>query len=172
MEVKDINKKFDEMIARLKGELPKMKEGVNCAELTLTSVLQVLGIDNGVFHNLMIPLAGGFGGFKSKSGWQGACGAVCGGCAALGIIMGGKERMNNDMIPMAYLKASKFATDFENQFGSVICSQLCGFDFSEPDGFMEYRKNNIWQKKCNTFVIWAVDHVRTMSKRELKKKWK
>ncbi|MHA1687862.1 MAG: C-GCAxxG-C-C family protein [Promethearchaeota archaeon] len=172
MEDKDLNKKFDEMIARLKDKLPKMKEGVNCAELTFTSVLKVLGIDNGIFHNLIIPLAGGLGGYKSKEGWQGACGAVCGGCAALGVIMGGKERMHNDLIPMAYLKASKFATDFENQFGSVVCSQLCGFDFSKPDGYIEYRNSNAWETKCCNFVIWAVNHVRRMSKRELKKKWK
>jgi len=167
----NINAKFDEKIKELEEKLPKMDLGVNCAELTLTSVLDVLGINNGTINNLMIPLAGGFGGYKSEKGWQGACGAVCGGCAATGVILGGKERMSNDLIPVAYLKSSKFATEFENEFGSVVCSDLCGYDFSDPNAFIEYRKNNTWGKTCHKFVLWAVDNVRKLMRKDLKKKW-
>ena len=172
MEHKEIQIRFDEKVKELEERLPTMKKGINCAELTLTSILDVLGVDDYKFHNLAMPLAGGFGGYKSKEGWQGACGAVCGGCAALGVIMGGHERMSDEMIPIAYLKALKFATDFENEFGSVVCSKLCGYDFSKPEGFMEYQNSDAWEKKCSKMVIWAVDHVRMMSKKELKRKWK
>lgn len=167
----DINARFDKMIRQLEEKLPKMRMGVNCAELTLTSVLEVLGIKNGVINNAMIPLAGGFGGYKSKKGWQGACGAVCGGCAATGVILGGKERMSNALIPVAYLKAAKFATDFEKEFGTVVCSGLCGYDFGDPNAFMEYRKNNTWENTCTKFVLWAVDHVRKLMRNDLRKKW-
>ena len=167
----DINVKFDEKIKELEEKLPKMDAGANCAELTLTSVLVVLGIENGVINNLMIPLAGGFGGYKSEKGWQGACGAVCGGVAATGVILGGKERMPNESIQVAYLKASKFATDFEEQFGTVVCSGLCGYDFSDPAAIMEYQQNGTWENTCNKFVIWAVDHVRKLMKEDLRKKW-
>ncbi|GAH14030.1 unnamed protein product, partial [marine sediment metagenome] len=44
------------------------------------------GLESVFFNNLAIPLAGGFGGFKSMHGWKGPCGAICGGCAAIGII--------------------------------------------------------------------------------------
>ena len=64
----DINAKFDEKIKELEEKLPKMTVGVNCAELTLTNILDVLGIKNGLINNLMIPLAGGFGGYKSEKG--------------------------------------------------------------------------------------------------------
>ncbi|NHJ21406.1 MAG: C_GCAxxG_C_C family protein [Candidatus Lokiarchaeota archaeon] len=167
----DINRKFDEKIKDLEKTLPKMTNGANCAELTLTSVLEVLGIKNGVINNLIIPLAGGFGGYKSKKGWQGACGAVCGGCAATGVILGGRERMPNELILNAYMNAAKFAADFEAEFGTVVCSGLCGYDFSDPDGLEEYQKNNTWETTCNKFVLWAVDHVRTMMRDELTEKW-
>lgn len=167
----DINAKFDAKIKQLEEKLPKMSKGVNCAELTLTSVLDVLGIKNGVINNLMIPLAGGLGGYKSEKGWQGACGAVCGGCAATGVILGGKERMPNESILIAYLKSAKFATDFEQEFGTVVCSGLCGYDFGDPDAIMEYQKNNTWEKTCAKFVIWAVDHVRNLMQNDLRKKW-
>ena len=167
----DINAKFDEKIKELEEKLPKMRAGANCAELTLTSVLEVLGIENGLINNLMIPLAGGFGGYKSEKGWQGACGAVCGGVAASGVILGGKERMPNESIPVAYLKGAKFATDFEKEFGTVVCSELCGFDFSDPNAFLEYEQNNVWEKTCSKYVVWAVDHTRKLMRRDLKKKW-
>jgi C_GCAxxG_C_C family probable redox protein len=169
--VRDLNVKFDEKIKELEANLPNMKSGANCAELTLTSVLEVLGIENGVINNLIIPLAGGFGGYKSKKGWQGACGAVCGGIAATGVILGGKKRMPNASIPIAYMKAAKFATDFEKEFGTVVCSGLCGYDFSDPNAIMDYQKNNTWEKTCINFVIWAVDYVRKSMKQELRKNW-
>ena len=170
--IQNLDKRFDEKIKELNESLPKLKVGVNCAELTLTSILDILGIDNHFFHNAAIPLAGGFGGYKSKTGWQGACGAVCGGCSAIGIILGGNERMDDETMTEAYMKASKFAHKFEEKFGSVICSELCGYDFSQPEGIMEYRESGTWAKKCYHYVVWAVDTVRKITIEELKNKWK
>lgn len=167
----DLDKRFDEKLEDLKNSLPTLKGNANCAELTLTSVLEVLGIDNYMFHNAVIPLAGGFGGYKSKNGWQGACGAVCGGCSALGVILGGKKRMDNVIMLRAYLKAAKFASQFEKEFGSVICNELCGYDFSHAKGMVEYRKNGTWGKKCYYYVVWAVDKVRKVTRAELKNNW-
>jgi len=149
-----------------------MSGGANCSELTLTSVLDILGIKSGIINNLIIPLAGGFGGYKSKKGWQGACGAVCGGIAATGVVLGGKERMSNELILPAYMNANKFATDFEEKFGTVVCSGLCGYDFSEPGAIEEYQNNNTWEKTCYNFVVWSVDHIRTMMQEELGTNWK
>jgi len=168
---RSMNEKFDEKVKELEEKLPHMKEGVNCAELTLTSVLNVLGVDEYLFHNIAKPLAGGFGGYKSKKGWMGACGAVAGGCAAIGAIMGGKKIMDDETMAMAYLKAAKYATEFENQFGTVICSELCGYDFSTPEGYLEYTKEGIWGKTCYKFVVWAVDKVRKLNRKDLKRKW-
>ena len=169
---KDINERFDEKLRDLNEILPKLKTNANCAELTLTSILDILGIDNYLFHNLAIPLAGGFGGYKSKNGWQGACGAVCGGCSAIGVIMGGKNKMDNETMFITYLKSAKFASDFEKQFGSVVCTELCGYDFSQPEGMIEYQKSRTWSIKCYKYVIWAVDHVRKSSKKKLDENWK
>ena len=79
--------------------------------------------------------------------------------------------MPNESIPVAYLKGAKFATDFEQEFGTVVCSGLCGYDFSDPAAFMEYQQNNTWENTCTKFVIWAVDHVRKLMKKDLRKKW-
>jgi hypothetical protein len=148
-----------------------MGKGANCAELTLTSILDLLGIDNVYFHNAAIPLAGGFGGYKSRNGWMGACGSVAGGCAAIGVIMGGKEIIGYRDLPAVSLTAAKFAQEFEKQFGSVVCSELCGYDFSNPVNFVEYQKNDIWAKKCYRFVVWAIDDIRKVTGQYLSTKW-
>jgi len=171
MKEKDLMIRFDEKLRELEEKLPKLKINANCAELTLTSVLDVLGVDDYMFHNIAMPLAGGFGGYKSKKGWMGACGAVAGGCAALGAIMGGHEKMDSITMATAYLKASKYASEFEKEFGSVICSELCNYDFSQPEGFLDYRRNKVWETKCYKFVIWAVDKVRKLTRKALKRKW-
>lgn len=166
-----LNEMFDEKLKELEKTLPDLKGFANCAELTLTSVLDILGIDNYIFHNLVIPLAGGLGGYKSKKGWQGPCGAVSGACSAIGVVLGGCERMKNETMMGAYMNSVKFATEFEKQFGSVVCPDLCGFDFSQPEGITEYIKNDTWAKKCYHYVVWAVDEIRKMTQKELKMHW-
>ncbi|NVM36005.1 MAG: C_GCAxxG_C_C family protein [Candidatus Lokiarchaeota archaeon] len=122
-----LDEKFDEKIKELNELLPKLKVSANCAELTLISFLDILGIDNHFFHNTAIPLTGGFGGYKSKTEWQGACSAVCGDYSAIGVILGGDERMDNEIMLKAYLKVAKFASEFEKEWNMgkkllLVCS--------------------------------------------------
>ena len=168
----DINTKFDEKIKELKKILPTINPADGgCAEITFTSILDILGFQNGIFNNLMIPLSGGLGGYKSKEGWSGPCGVVCGSCAAIGVIIGGREKMSSDLVPVAFIKGVQFPTAFEKKFGSVVCPDLCGYDFSDQDDFVNYFKNNVWEKTCHKFVTWAVDTVRDITHEELEKNW-
>ena len=91
---RDIETKFDEALKELEDFLPKATPA-GCAEATLTSILKILEIEDELINNIMIPLSGGLGGYKSEKGWVGPCGAVVGGCAAVGVILGGKEEKNN-----------------------------------------------------------------------------
>ena len=169
----DIIIKFEDKLKQLEKFLPTLKQSdINCAELTFTNILQILGIDNHLFHNAIIPLASGFGGYKSKKGWMGACGAVTGGCASIGIIQGGlKSRMNNLTMFASYLKARKFCSDFETNFGSIVCSEICGFDFSTSDGIKKYIENDVWRNKCYKYILWAINKVQKLTRKELKEKW-
>ncbi|MGV9174034.1 MAG: C-GCAxxG-C-C family protein [Promethearchaeia archaeon] len=167
-----ITERFEQKIDELKEALPKLEgRGINCCELTFMHILNVLEFDTAYFHNCAIPLAGGFGGYKSKEGWQGPCGAVTGACMAIGIIMGGEERIPNSKIPLAYLKAQKYCSEFEKEFGSVICAEICGYDFSTPEGMLLYQKNDVWENTCHHFVIWAVEKVSKLMRKDLKRKW-
>lgn len=167
----DIQKQFDEKITTLENVLPHQKGLNNCAASTLTNILEVLNIEDYRFYNLAIPLAGGFGGFKSQHGVKGPCGAVCGGCAAIGIIMAGKEKLNDKDMAKVYLKTANYVENFEAEFDSITCQELCGIDFSDPKGYKEYLNRNLWEKTCSHYVIWAIDEIRNLTSLSLKKKW-
>jgi len=168
----DIGTKFDAALKELKESLPKATPA-GCAEATLTSILKILEIEEELINNIMIPLSGGLGGYKSEEGWVGPCGAVVGGCAAVGVILGGKEKklMSPNLVPLAYMKSAQFAKDFEKEFGTVLCPTLSGYDFSDPTAMMEYMKEGVWGKTCYKYVLWAIDNIRKLMKRELKKNW-
>lgn len=174
MAKKDLDSKFEERIKKLEETLPKLEGGRNCAAFTLTNIIDILGIsdlNSFYFNNLAIPLAGGFGGFKSIKNWKGPCGAVCGGCAAIGVILGGHKRLKPKDHLKTYQKAAIFAHYFEKEFGSVVCQELCGTDFNDLNSVNEYLNNKVWEKQCYKYVIFAIDQIRKLTASELKKKW-
>lgn len=165
----DVDTKFEKAIDELKDSLPK-EMPAGCAEATMRHISKVLGTEDQMINNLMVPLSGGLGGYKSKDGWFGPCGAVVGGCAAIGVILGGKEKkpMPQNTVMAAYFKSAQFAKDFENEFGTVLCPNLSGYDFSDPNAMMEYMKEGVWGKTCYKYVLWAIENVKKMMKKELK----
>ncbi|TXT60951.1 MAG: putative redox-active protein [Promethearchaeota archaeon] len=166
-----IQQKFKDKLEELEANLAYQKGANNCAASTLTNILDVIGIEDFHYYNMAIPLAGGFGGFRSKNKWKGPCGAVCGGCAAIGIILGGQEKIKDKDMAKVYLKAAEFVENFEEQFGSTTCQELCGIDFGDPHGYIEYTTKKIWEKICHKYVIWAIKEVQRLCKRQLKKIW-
>ncbi len=170
----DYRTKFKEKVEELKETLvPLGKDpGNSCAALTFTSILDVLESDvlkSYYFNNLAIPFSG-LASYTSKNNWKGACGAVGGGIAAMGIIMGGQEKAKSSEVPKIYAKAVRFATKFENQFGSLSCEEICGVNTSL--NIREYVKNNVWEKKCCNFVRYAVEQVGNLTRKDLNEKWK
>ena len=170
-----INEQFEEKLETLKQILPPLGKdiGTSCAALTLTHTLQVLGLndfESPYFNNLAVPFSG-FGSYKSKNGWAGPCGAVSGGIAALGVIAGGKEKLKSIETPLVYAKAIKFASRFERRFGSVSCKDICGYELGNPENVKDYVRTRTWEKKCIHCVMFAIDQVRKLTKRELKSKW-
>ena len=170
----DFNARFKEKIEELKDTIiPLGKDpGTSCAALTLTHILDVLDredLRSHYFNNLAIPFSG-LASYTSKNNWKGACGAVGGAMAAIGVIMGGHEEAKSNDVPKIYAKAVRFASKFENQFGSLSCEDICGVNTSQ--NIREYVKNRVWENKCVNFVLFAVEQVGNLTKKDLDEKWK
>ena len=84
--------------------------------------------------------------------------------------MSGQEKTKPEDVPMIYMKALRFADKFEQKFGSLSCQDLCGYDLSKD--YQQYAENNVWEKKCCDFVLFAIELVSKLTKKYLKNKWK
>jgi len=169
----DINKRFEEKLMELESLLPPLGKNIgnSCAADTLNSFIEVLNlkdIKNVYFNNLAIPFSG-FSSFKGKSGWKGSCGAISGALAAIGIISGGQGKIKNLDVPKVYGKAVKFVKRFEEEFGSVMCEELCGFDLNID--LKQYVKTRAWENKCCNFILFAVAQVPKITRKELRQLW-
>ena len=173
---KDIMSRFDEKLEELMDSLSHQRNmmGSNCAIQTFTNILEVLDREDfkSIYYTNLISPFPVFGGYKGKSGWESPCGTVCGALAAIGVIMGGNEKVSKDPDIMRIQgKAGKFAKRFEEKFGAVSCAAVSGYDLSTMDEMMKYVKSKTWEKKCIHALLFAIDEVRNLTKKELKKFW-
>ena len=169
----DITKRFEEKLMELESLLPPLGKNIgnSCAADTLNSIIEVLNlkdIKNVYFNNLAIPFSG-FSSFKGKSGWKGPCGAISGALAAIGIISGGQGKIKDLDVPKVYGKAVKFVKRFEEEFGSVMCEELCGFDLNID--LKQYVKTRAWENKCCNLILFAVAQVPKITRKELRQLW-
>lgn len=72
---------------------------------------------------------------------------------------------------LAYADSAQFAKDFENEFGTVLCPNLSGYDFSDPDAMMKYIQEDVWGKTCYKYVLWAIGNIRKRMNEYLKQNW-
>ncbi|MHA2006840.1 MAG: C-GCAxxG-C-C family protein [Promethearchaeota archaeon] len=169
----NIINRFEEKLIELENSLPPLGKNIgnSCAADTLNSIIEILKLENAnnlYFNNLAIPFSG-FAHFIGKNGWKGPCGAISGALAAIGIIMGGQEKIKDLNVPKVYSKAVRFAKRFEEEFGSVMCEELCGFDVNTE--LKQYVKTRAWENKCCKFILFAVDRVSKITGKELRQNW-
>jgi C_GCAxxG_C_C family probable redox protein len=170
---KDIFERFKDKLEELKETLPSLGDvpGNSCAANTLDNILDVLNIKDSekhYFHNLAVPFSG-FGAYQTRGGWKGPCGVVSGAIAGIGIIMGGHEQTNRENVPLVFTKALRFCDKFEQKYGSLNCLDLCGHDQSKE--YRKYVEDKVWEKICHQMVIYAIEIVMKLTKKDLKTKW-
>jgi hypothetical protein len=72
-------------------------------------------------------------------------------------------------VPKVYGKALKFSKRFEEEFGSVMWEELCGFDINID--LKQYVKTRTWENKCSNFILFAIDQVSKVTRKELRQYW-
>ena len=170
---KDIFERFQDKLEQLEKTLPPLGKipGNSCAANTLDNILDVLDLkdmERSYFHNLAIPFSG-FGSYETRKGWKGPCGIVSGSIAGIGIIMGGKEQTDRKDVPLVFTKALRFSDKFEKKYGSLSCWDLCGYDLSKD--YSKYVETKGWEKICYKMVIFAIEQVMKLTRKDLKTKW-
>ncbi|MBC8273880.1 MAG: C-GCAxxG-C-C family protein [Chloroflexi bacterium] len=98
---------------------------------------------------------GGIGGQQ-----QAPCGAISSGTVCLGL----RHRCSSEdkqKVKQARLDARQDAKElvrsFTDRFGTIICLDLVGTDFSKPGGYQQFLESGIWKDKCDSYVQFVIE---------------
>jgi glutaredoxin 3 len=110
-----------------------------------------------------IAFNGGIGGQQ-----QAPCGAVTTGAVCLGL----RHRCSPEdkqKAKQARLDARKDASElvrsFTERFGTIICLDLVGTDFSKPGGYQQFLESGIWKDKCDSYVQFIIEKLYEMDEK-------
>jgi C_GCAxxG_C_C family probable redox protein len=120
--------------------------GYSCAQAVLMAFSTPLGLDEA----LAAKVACAFGGGISHMGLT--CGAVTGALMVIGLKHGGGPEAKQP----TYLIGKDFISRFSVLHGSINCTELIGYDLSNPDQLSEAREKGIFLSRCKNYVETAV----------------
>ncbi len=123
--------------------------GLNCAESTLMTLAEALGLGGEAIPSVATGLGGGLG----HSGL--VCGCVTGAIMAIGLSVGHRRAEDQAGKDLAIQKALAFRRAFEAEVGEINCRALTGYDLTDPVQFEEF-KIKVKPKKCTAFMRTAV----------------
>ena len=125
----------------------KFASGLHCAQCSLCPWAEELGYD----EEELCRMASAFGGGMSRGD---TCGAVTGSLIALGLAIGGSGPESRALMRE---KTEEFQSAFTERFGSTICRELIGYDFSVPEESEKAGESGIVMDLCPKLVCGAVE---------------
>ncbi len=111
----------------------------------------VFGEDLGVNRETCAQVATAFGSGMAQLGLT--CGAVTGALMVIGLRHGGTGGQKQATFDLA----SEFVKRFRGAHGSINCTELIGYDLSDPEQLAKARAQVVFASRC-------VDYVRTAAR--------
>ena len=91
---------------------------------------------------------------------QAPCGAVSASAVCLGLrhrcSLAEKQRAEQARDSIRR-DASELVKSFTERFGTIICRDLLGFDFSDAEAARRFRESGIWKEKCDNYVQFVIE---------------
>jgi C_GCAxxG_C_C family probable redox protein len=98
--------------------------------------------------------------------------APCGAVSASAICLGLRYRCpldDKDNAEQARAKARQDASEvvrvFTQKFGTIVCRDLLGFDFSDTEAARQFRESGMWREKCNKYVQFVIEKLYELDQR-------
>ncbi len=127
--------------------------GYNCCESVLTALAEAMGTQCGCIPAVATGMGGGVGHTGS------VCGAVSGAAMAVGLAV---DRLglpdHSEEKDRANELVTEFRAAFEEEFGTILCGDLIGFDFTQPDWRAQYAAQGCGEK-CTGYVSFAAEWI-------------
>ncbi|MBR5429438.1 MAG: C_GCAxxG_C_C family protein [Firmicutes bacterium] len=125
-------------------------QNYHCSQVVFMEWADELGLDRDEAARLAAPLGGGM--FRGDT-----CGAVTGAMLAIGARYGHFEPHDKAGDQVQQAKVKQFQEMFTERFGSTICRELAGYDFSQPGELMKAAQSGVLLQKCPCFVEGALE---------------
>ncbi|MBE3144151.1 MAG: C_GCAxxG_C_C family protein [Planctomycetes bacterium] len=114
------------------------------------AILSTFGPRFGLNRELALRVAGAFGGGKARIGET--CGAVTGALMAIGLCYSKVKPEDDEAKEFTYRLVNRFVEEFKQQYGSIHCRDLLGYDISTVEGRQLAKQNDLFDTKCRNFV--------------------
>jgi C_GCAxxG_C_C family probable redox protein len=89
--------------------------------------------------------------------------APCGAVSASAVCLGLRHRCSltdeakaKQARVIAREQASELVQNFTETFGTIICRNLLGFDFSDTEAARQFRESGAWEEKCDNYVQFVI----------------
>ena len=91
---------------------------------------------------------------------QAPCGAISAAAVCLGLHHrcppADKQKVKQARLD-ARQEANKLVAAFTEKFGSIICRDLLGLDFSKPEEYRRFQESDIGKEKCEKFIEFVIE---------------
>ena len=132
-----------------KRAVSALMEGMSCSQAVLAAYVDEFGIDPVMAQKISAGFSGGLA--------QGlTCGAVAGGCMALGLRFASNNATDNFSRDMTSMAVQEFAHRFADRNGSHQCAELLrthGMDMSTAEGREHLRESGLCAKMVEDAVV-------------------
>jgi C_GCAxxG_C_C family probable redox protein len=122
-----------------------------CSAAVFSAFSDELGLDPDTAKKI----ACGFGAGISKTG--NICGAVSGAVMVIGLKYGKTEAGDEAATEKTRTLVRQFIQEFTEKNGSVCCTDLLGYDLSDPQAYAAAKDSGLFLSKCPLLVRDAAD---------------
>jgi C_GCAxxG_C_C family probable redox protein len=122
------------------------RSGISCAPAVFSVFAQDYGLDPAPARKI----ATGFGAGIAYNGQ--ICGAVTGSILAIGLALGRATQEDIAARDRTYELVNELIREFMAKHGSVNCTELCGYDLSDPEQLAAAKEKKVFVTACPKFV--------------------
>ena len=126
--------------------LASFKDGFTCSSAVFSSFSEELGLD----WETAKKISCGFGAGISKTG--NICGAVSGAIMVIGLKYGKTKQGDDEATEKTRALVREFIQEFTERHGSVNCTELLGYNLSNPAEYEKAYHNKLFVTKCPELV--------------------
>jgi C_GCAxxG_C_C family probable redox protein len=132
------------------------RQGFNCAQ----SILSVFALDFGLDRDMACRISQGFG--VGMGYTDNICGSLSGAIVVIGLRYGGIKADDVAAKEKTYAVVGEFLREFKARHGSIACTDLLGYNLSDPQQLADAKTHEVAKEQYPTFIRNAVELVETL----------